>query len=163
MRRRFRVMAFSKGSVQYLSLKVEWRDQHGAWHGKIVRSYGVVTPESRVQADADLGELQRLAPDPSAPIPIGTLSDSIWAGLHQALGDPAGTFPFVPLLAARDLAHLGAYIIAEATGDISQKVVATQPHMGEAERERFVQWLSGISGRDCASILAFRWKFDPSA
>ena len=156
-------MAFNKGSVQYLSLKVEWQDRHGAWHGKIVRSYGIGTPESRGQADADLGELQRLAPDPSAPIPIGTLSDSIWSGLRQALGDPAGTFLFGPLLAARDLAHLGAYIIAEATGSISQKVGATQPHMGHAERQRFIQWLSRFSGQDCASILAFQWKFDPLA
>ena len=163
MRRRFRVVTFKKGSVQYLGLRVEWQDDHGAWHGKTVRSYGVGTTESQFQADADLGELRRLAPNPSAPIPIGMLSDSIFAGLQQALDNPIEAFPFFPLLVARDLAHLGANVISQAIGDIPQKVLVTQPHMDDRERARFVGWLSKFSEDDRASILAFQWKFDPLA
>ena len=163
VQRRFRVVAFNKGSVRYLSLRVEWRDGHGAWRGKTVRSYGVGTAESQVQADADRLELQRLAPDPSAPIPIGMLTDAVWAGLRQALGDPVAAFPFLPLLAARDLAHLGANVISQAIGDIPQQVSVTQPHMDDRERPRFIRWLSEFSEDDRASILSFQWKFDPLA
>lgn len=161
MRRRYRVLTFNKASGQYLSLGVEWQDTHGAWHTKVVRSYGSSTPTTISQVQGDLAELQRLASNPSDPIPLDTINDTVWAGFAQSIQNPLAALPFTPLLIARDLAHLASYVIAHTSGDVTQMATVTQPKMPAAEQVRFVQWLSGHSSNDQASILAYQWKFDP--
>ncbi len=98
-----------------------------------MRSYGADTAWSRAQAQADLEELQRLAGGEEAPIPVGTLNDAVWAGFQQTPQDPIAALPSLPLLAARDLIHLGGYVLAQASGDLEQKVLATQPEMPAVE------------------------------
>ena len=161
VRRRFRLLTFNKASGQYLSLGSEWQDMHGAWHSRVVRSYGPTTPVTSAQAQGDLQELQRLASDPSDPIPFDTINDAGWAGFSQSVQNPLVALPFAPILIARDLAHLAAYVIAHASGDIKQKVVVTQPNMQPHEQERLVEWLSKYSSSDQSSILAYQWRFDP--
>ncbi|MEK7847592.1 MAG: hypothetical protein AAB270_01575, partial [Chloroflexota bacterium] len=153
MRRRFRLLRFKKSTGDYLSLVVEWQDAQGTSRSKVVRSYGApLTPPAVAQADVE--ELQRLAGDQAAPIPVGTLSDAIWAGLQETLANPVATLPALPLLVARDLAHLGGYLLAQASGELEQKVAATQPGMPEGERGRFVAWLRRLPEEDQALALA---------
>jgi len=161
MRRRYRLLTFQKGSGQYLSLVVEWQDVHGAWHSKTVNSYGLATQEAMAQAQADLQDLERLASDATAPVPIGTINDAIWAGFLSAAGNPLVGLTLGPLLAIRDLIHLGSYLISNTSGNLAQKVNVTQPNMPAPERAQFIQWLQQFSGGDQALILAYQWRFQP--
>ena len=162
MRRKFRLLKFRKSYGEYLSLVVEWQDAQGGWHSKVVRSYGApLTPQVTAQAEADVQELQRLAGDEAAPIPIGTLSDAIWTGFQQTLANPLTSLPFLPLLVARDLAHLGGYVIAQASGDLDWKVGATQPELPASERAGFIAWLRSLSQEDQALALAYQWRMAP--
>lgn len=160
MRRRYRLLTFKK-SQSYLNLRVEWQNRQGSWVGTGVRSYGVDTPVTRAQANEDVQELQRLAGDDLDPLPTGTLSDAVWAGLATAIQDPASAFPFGPLLAARDLIHLGALVIAQGSGNLAQKVEVTQPGMPSSERASFMAWLASHSPSDQAAILAYQWRYRP--
>jgi hypothetical protein len=162
MRRRFRVLRFKRGDNEYLSLAAEWQDAHDAWRSRVVRSYGApVTAETRAQAEADRQELQRLAGDEQAPIPIGTLNDAVWAGLRETLTNPMASLPALPFLAARDLAHLGGYVLAQVSGNLAQKVTATQPQMPAEERDQVVAWLVSLSPEDQALALAYQWRMQP--
>ena len=159
MRRKYRLLSFKKGP--WLSLVTEWQDATGAWRSKVVRSYGADTASSRAQAQADLEELQRLAGAEDAPIPVGTLNDAIWSGFQQTLEDPVASIPSVPILALRDLIHLGGYVLAQASGDLEQKVLVTQPEMPARERRRLVTWLGKQSDEDRALALAYQWRMEP--
>ena len=162
MRRKFRLLRFRKSYGEYLSLVVEWQDAQGAWRSKVVRSYGApLTLQVTAQAEADVQELQRLAGDDAAPIPVGTLSDGIWTGFQKTLENPITSLPFLPLLVARDLAHLGGYVIAQASGDLHWKVAATQPELPAAERAEFVAWLRSLSPEEQALALAYQWRMAP--
>ncbi len=162
MRRKYRLLSFKKGAAgSYLSLVAEWQDATGAWRSKVVRSYGADTAASRAQAQADLEELQRIAGGENAPIPVGTLNDAIWSGFQQTLEDPITALPSLPLLAARDLIHLGGYVLAQASGDLQQKALATQPEMPAKERRRLVTWLGGLTEDDLALALAYQWRMEP--
>jgi hypothetical protein len=162
MRRKFRLLRFRKSYGDYLSLVVEWQDAEGAWHSKVVRSYGApLSSQVTAQAEADVQELQRLASDEAAPIPIGTLSDAIWTGFQQTLENPIASLLALPLLVARDLAHLGGYVIAQASGDLDWKVAATQPEMPASERSGFLAWLRSLSQEDQARALAYQWRMAP--
>ena len=161
MRRRFRLLRFKKSTGDYLSLVVEWQDAQGTSRSKVVRSYGADTAWSSSQAQADLEELQRLAGGEEAPIPVGTLNDAVWAGFQQTLEDPIAALPSLPLLAARDLIHLGSYVLAQASGNLEQKVLATQPEMPARERRRLVTWLGALSEQDRGLALAYRWRMEP--
>jgi len=159
LRRRYRLLSFKKGP--WLSLVAEWHDATGTGRSKVVRSYGADTAWSRAQAQADLAELQRLAGGEEAPIPVGTLNDAVWAGFQQTLEDPIAALPSLPLLAARDLIHLGGYVLAQASGDLEQKVLATQPEMPAQERRRLVTRLGALSEQDRGLALAYRWRMEP--
>ena len=160
MRRRLRVLTFNKGANRYVSLVVEWQDEYGAWHSKVIRSYGLSTSLAQEQSQSDLEELERLASDPSTPIPTGTLGDAVWAGLRTAIHNPL-LLPFAPLFFPRDLVHLGAYVIAQGSGNLAQKVAVTQPGMPADEQGSFLSWLSTHSLQDQATILAYQWRYYP--
>jgi hypothetical protein len=162
MRRNFRVLTFKRATGQYLSLVVEWQEGPSNWRSRVVRSYGApVTAETRAQAEADRQELQRLAGDEKAPIPIGTLNDAVWAGLRETLANPMASLPALPFLAVRDLAHLGGYVLAQLSGGLEQKVAATQPQMPAEERDQVVAWLASLSPEDQALALAYQWRMQP--
>jgi hypothetical protein len=159
MRRRYKVLVFSKSSGRYVSLVVEWQDEHRAWHSKTIKSYGPATQQAMTQAQADLQDLERLASDVAAPVPVDTINDAIWAGFISATNNPLVGLAFGPLLAVRDLIHLGSYLISNASVNLEQKVNITQPSMPASERVQFIQWLQQFSSEDQALILVYQWQY----
>lgn len=156
-RRRFRLVSFKKPYGEYVSLLSEWKDEQGVWRSKSVRSYSPpLSPQVMAQARNDLDELRRLAGAETAPIPVGVLSEALWAGLRQMLAPRP--LPAIPLSAARDLAHIAGYVAAHMLGDLSGKVAATQPEMSAPERQIFMTWLEGLSEEDQACALAYQWR-----
>ena len=161
MRRRYKLLVFRKASGQYISLVVEWQDNNRAWHSRTVRSDGVTTQQARTQAQADLQELEQIAGDATAPIPVGTIGDAVWAGFVGGLNDPLLGLTLGPVLAVRDLTHLGSYLISMASENLERKVSVTQPDMPANERTQFTQWLRQHSNEDQALVLAYQWRYEP--
>jgi len=159
MRRRYRILTFRKIGREYLSLVVEYQDEYGAWHSRVIKSYGISIPETLIQAQNDLDELERLARSESDPIPIGTVDEVIWASFYKTLRNPLMTLPSVPFGIARDLSHLAASIISTASGDLEAQINVTQPTMEPEEKQRFLQWLSSHSPKEQRVILAYQWKY----
>lgn len=160
MRRRYRLLAFNKGRRQYLSLVVEYQDEHGAWHSRVVKSYGQNTPGVLDQAQADLDELERLAARETDPIPVGRVDEVIWASFYQTLQDPLASLPVIPLGIARDLSHLAASVINSVTGNLQAQINVTQPSMKPRERQQFLDWIEQKSPDDQRAILAYQWKYE---
>lgn len=161
MRRRYRLLTFKKGGREYLSLVVEYQDEHGAWHSKVVKSYGQNVPAVLARAQADLEELGHFAGGDSDPVPTGTVDEVIWASFYQTVANPLAMLPFIPLGVARDLSHLVASVISSFTGDLEAQVDATQPTMGPWERNQFLSWLGRQSQDDQRAILAYQWRYHP--
>jgi hypothetical protein len=159
MRRRYRLLTFRKNSRGYLSLIVEYQDGNSTWHSRVVKSYGISTPEMLIQAQNDLGELERLAINESDPVPIGTVNEVIWASFYQTLQNPLASLPLVPLGIARDLSHLAASIITSVSGDLEAQINVTQPTMEPWERQRFSSWLLSQLIEEQRAILAYQWKY----
>ncbi len=159
MRRRYRILTFKKYAGEYLSLVVEYQDEHGAWHSRTVKSYGISNPQKLGQAQNNLEELARLASSEDTPIPIGTVDEAIWANFYETLRNPLKTFPVIPFGIVRDLSHMAASIISAASGDLASQINATQPTMEPDERQGFLQWLSGHSLEEQRIILAYQWRF----
>ena len=159
MRRRYRLLTFRKNDREYLSLVVEYQDEYGAWHSRVIKSYGVSTSETLIQAQNNLEELERLARSESDPIPIGTVDEVIWASFYQTLVNPLKALPLLPLGIARDLSHLAASVISTASGNLSTQIDVTQPTMEPRERQQFLQWLSSHSREEQGAILAYQWKY----
>jgi len=159
MRRRYRILSFIKGDREYVSLVVEYQDGSGAWHSRVVKSYGNSTPEVLIQAQNDLEELERLASNENDPIPIGTVDEAIWASFYQSLENPLVALPLAPLGIVRDLSHLAASIISSASGDLIAQINVTQPSMEPRERQQFLHWLSRYSQENQRAILAYQWKY----
>lgn len=160
MRRRYRLLVFKKGGRKYLSLVVEYQDGHRAWHSKVVKSYGKNTPGVLARAQADVDELKRLASKETAPIPVGTVDEVIWASFYQTLQNPLAVLPFIPLGIARDLSHLAASAINSVSGNLQAQIKVTQPSMEPRERQQFLGWLEQQSQHDQRSILAYQWKYE---
>jgi len=160
MRRRYRLLAFNKGDREYLSLVVEYQDGHGAWHSKVVKSYGQNTPGVLARAQADLDELERLASNPSDAIPVGTVDEVIWASFYRTLQNPLAELPLIPLGIARDLSHLAASVINSVSGNLQAQIKVTQPSMKPWERQEFLGWLEQQSQDDQRVILAYQWKYE---
>lgn len=160
MRRRYRLLAFNKGQRQYLSMVVEYQDEHGAWHSRVVKSYGQNTPRVLDQAQADLDELERLAARETDPIPVGTVDEVIWASFYQTLRNPLAELPLIPLGIARDLSHLAASVINSVSGNLQAQIKVTQPSMEPWERQEFLGWLEQQSQDDQRVILAYQWKYE---
>ena len=136
---------------------VDYRDQQGLWHTKLVKSYGQVATHLQAQAQQDLAELQQLASADGDPVPVGTVDQAIWAGFYQTLQNPVKELPVIPLHVLRDFAHLGAWIIDSMTGNSPQKVSHTQRHMSTQEQAQFVAWLQQKPQAEHAKILAYLW------
>lgn len=160
MRRRYRLLAFTKGGRQYLSLVVEYQDEHSAWHSKVVKSYGQNTAPAFAQAQANIDELIRLASGDTDPIPIGTVDEVIWAGFYQALKNPLTSLPFIPFLVGQDLSHLAASVINSVLRNKQAQIEVTQPSMKPAERQQFLSWLEQKAQDDQWAILAYQWKYE---
>lgn len=160
MRRRYRLLAFKKGEREYLSLVVEYQDEHGAWHSKVIKSYGQNTARVLDQAQADLDELERLAARETDPIPVGMVDQVIWASFYQTLRNPLAELPLIPLGIARDLSHLAASVINSVSGNLQAQINVTQPSMEPWERQQFLGWLEQQSQDDQRAILAYQWKYD---
>ena len=158
MRRRYRILTFRKYNRAYLSLVVEYQDE-STWHSRVIKSYGISTPEMLIQAQNNLLELERLAQDESDPIPTGIVDEAIWASFYETLRHPLINLPLVPLGIARDLSHLAASIISTATGDLAAQINATQPTMEPDEKQWFLQWLSSHTPEEQREILAYQWKY----
>jgi hypothetical protein len=159
MRRRYRLLTFKKNSRGYLSLVVEYQDEYSTWHSRVIKSYGISTPEILIQAQNNLGELERFAITESAPIPIGTVNEVIWASFYQTLQNPLTNLPLVPLGVARDLGHLAASIITSVSGDLEAQIKVTQPTMEPWERQQFSNWLLSHLTEEQRAILAYQWKY----
>jgi len=157
--RRYRLLIFRKYGREYLSLVVEYQDEHGAWHSKVIKSYGISSPQRIAQAQDNLGELERLASSEDTPIPVGTVDEAIWANFYSTLRNPLRTLPVIPLGIVSDLSHLAASIISSASGDLAAQINATQPTMGPDEKQLFLQWLSSHSQEEQKAILAYQWKY----
>jgi len=160
MRRRYRLLAFRKGEREYLSLVVEYQDEHGAWHSRVVKSYGQNTAAALNQAQTDLDELEHLAARESDPIPVGTVDEVIWASFYQTLQNPLGQLPLIPLGIARDLSHLAASVINSVSGNLQAQINVTQPSMRLRERQQFLDWLEQKSPNEQRAILAYQWKYE---
>lgn len=160
MRRRYRLLAFNKSGRQYLSLVVEYQDEHGAWHSRVIKSYGQNTPGVLTQAQTDLEELERLGAKESDPIPVGTVDEVIWASFYQTLQNPLAELPLIPLGIARDLSHLAASVINSVSGNLQAQIKVTQPSMKPWERQEFLGWLKQQSQDDQRVILAYQWKYE---
>jgi len=160
MRRRYRLLAFKKGNRQYLSLVVEYQDEHGAWHSKAVKSYGHNSPRVLTRAEADLDELERLATRETDPIPVGTVDEVIWSSFYQTLQNPLASLPVIPLGIARDLSHLAALVIDSVTGNLQAQIKVTQPCMEPQERRQLLGWLEQQSQDDQRAMLAYQWKYE---
>jgi len=159
MHRRYRILTFKKYAGEYLSLVVEYQDEHGAWHSRVVKSYGISTPQTLAQAQSNLEELERLGSSEDAPIPIGSVDEAIWANFYQTLRNPLKTLLVIPFGIVSDLSHLVASIISDASGDLAGQIDATQPTMEPREKQRFLQWLSSHSAEEQKGILAYQWKY----
>lgn len=159
MRRRYRILTFRKNDRGYLSLVVEYQDAHGAWHSRVIKSYGISMSERLIQAQNNLEELEGLARSESDPIPIGTVDEVIWASFYQTLENPLKALPLLPLGIARDLSHLAASVISTASGDLAAQIKVTQPGMETWEKQQFLQWLSSHSPEEKRAILAYQWKY----
>jgi hypothetical protein len=159
MRRRYRLLTFKKDQRQYLSLVVEYQDKYGAWHSKVIKSYGQSSPVALSQGQSDLNELERLASEATNPIPVGTIDEVIWANFYQTLRNPLEMWPFIPLGIARDLSHLAAAVISSISGNLQGQIDATQPSMEPSERQQFLGWLQQHSQDDQRIILAYQWKY----
>lgn len=159
MRRRYRLLAFDKGRRQYLGLVVEYRDEYGAWHSRVVKSYGQNSPGVLTRAQTDLYELERLASSETDPIPVGTIDEVIWASFYQTLQDPLAMLPLIPLGIARDLSHLAGSVINSVSGNLQAQIKVTQPSMQPWERQQFLGWLEQQSQDDQRAILAYQWKY----
>ena len=160
MRRRYRLLAFKKGEREYLSLVVEYQDGHGAWHSRVVKSYGQNTPRVLDQAQADLDELERLAARETDPIPVGTVDEVIWASFYQTLQNPLAELPLIPLGIARDLSHLASSVISSVSGNLQAQIRVTQPSMKPRERQKFLGWLEQQPQDDQRAIFAYQWKYE---
>ena len=159
MRRRYRLLTFRKNDREYLSLVAEYQDDNGAWHSRVIKSYGVSISETLIQAQNNLEELGRLARSESDPIPIGTVDEVIWASFYQTLENPLKALPLLPLGIARDLSHLAASVISTASGDLAAQIKVTQPGMETWEKQQFLQWLSSHSPEEQRAILAYQWRY----
>ena len=159
MRRRYRLLSFRKNNRIYLSLVVEYQDEHGAWHSRVIKSYGVSTPEKLIQAQNNLDELESLAENEDEPIPVGTIDEAIWADFYKTLKNPLKSLPVIPFGIVRDLSHLAASVISTASGDLAAQINVTQPSMEPWEKEQFFEWLSGHSREEQSAILAYQWKY----
>ena len=159
MRRRYRLLVFKKGEREYLSLVVEYQDGHGAWHSRVVKSYGQSTLRVLDQAQADLDELERLASIETDPIPVGTVDEVIWSSFYQTLQNPLPMLPFIPLGIARDLSHLASSVISSVSGNLQAQIDITQPSMQPWERQQFLGWLEPQSQDNQRAILAYQWRY----
>lgn len=159
MRHRYRLLTFKKYGREYLSLVVEYQDEHGAWHSKVVKSYGTSTSQKLVQAQNNLEELERLASSEDTPIPVGTVDEAIWVNFYQTVRNPLKTLPVIPFGTVSDLSHLVASIISDVSGDLAAQINVTQPTMEHDEKQWFLQWLSGLSQEEQKAILAYQWKY----
>ena len=159
MNRRYRLLIFKKYDREYLSLVVEYQDEHGAWHSKVVKSYGISSPQRLAQAQNNLEELERLTSGEDAPIPIGTVDEAIWANFYETMRNPLKTLPVIPFGIVSDLSHLAASIISTASGDLNAQIDVTQPTMESDEKQWFLQWLSSHSQEEQREILAYQWKY----
>ena len=160
MRRRYRLLNFRKGGREYLSLVVEYQDEHGAWHSRVIKSYGQNTAVTLGLAQTSLDELVRLASEETDPIPIGTVDEVIWAGFYQALEKPLTSLPFIPFLAGHDLSHLAASVINSVLRNAQAQIEVTQPSMESSERQQFLNWLEQKAQNDQWAILAYQWKYE---
>jgi len=159
MRRRYRILTFKKYSREYLSLVVEYQDEHNAWHSRVVKSYGISTPQRLVQAQNNLEELEQLARGENDPIPVGTVDEVIWANFYETVRNPLKTLPVIPFGIVNDLSHLAASIISTALGDLAAQISVTQPTMEPDEKQWFLQWLYNHSPEEQKEILAYQWKY----
>lgn len=138
---------------------VEYQDEHGAWHSRVVKSYGISSPQRLTQAQSNLEELERLASSEDTPIPIGTVDEAIWANFYETLRNPLKTLPVIPFGIVSDLSHVAASIISAASGDLAAQINVTQPTMEPDEKQWFLQWLSNHSSEEQREILAYQWKY----
>lgn len=161
MRRRYRILTFRKSGRVYVSLVVEYQDESGAWHSRVVKSYGNSTPEVLIQAQSDLEEIERLASSEDDPIPVGTVDEVIWSSFYQTLKTPLLSLPLLPFGIARDFSHLAASVISSASGDLTAQIIVTQPSMAPWERQQFFDWLAGRSPDDQRASLAYQWRYTP--
>jgi hypothetical protein len=161
MRRRYRILTFRKSGRAYVSLIVEYQEGSGAWHSRVVKSYGNSSPEVLTQAQNDLEELERLASSEEDPVPVGTVDEVIWASFYQTLKNPLLALPLLPLGIARDFSHLAAAVISSASGDLTAQINVTQPGMAPWERQKFYDWLAGQPPDNQRASLAYQWRYTP--
>jgi hypothetical protein len=160
MRRRYRLLIFKKNGREYPSLVVEYQDESGAWHSKVVKSYGLSSAQMLVQAQNNLEELERLASSEDNPIPVGTVDEAIWASFYATMKNPLKNLLVIPLGIVSDLSHLAASIIGSVSGNLAAQVDVTQPTMESNEKLQFLQWLSNHLAEEQKAILAYQWKYN---
>jgi len=158
MRRRYMLLNFRKVGREYLGLAVQYRDEHGTWHSKVIKSYGQNGVGVLVQAQTNLAELVRVASGETAPIPTGMVDELIWASFYQNLKKPL-TRLYLPRMVGHDLGHLAASIINSMSINLEAQIKITQPSMKPAERQQFLSWLEQQAEDAQASILAYQWKY----
>ncbi|MBA7712473.1 hypothetical protein ES703_121450 [subsurface metagenome] len=141
-------------------LGVEYQDEHGAWHSRVIKSYGQNTAVMLGLAQTSLDELVHLASEETDPIPIYTFDEMIWADFYKTLKEPLTSLPLIPFLADRDLSDLAASVIGSVVRNVQAQVEITQPSMEPSERQQFLSWLEQKAEDEQWAILAYQWKYE---